>query len=283
MKIKNLILGLGVINFISNAQIAIPSLSPSATVIQQIGVIEAKVEYSRPSLRGRKVFGEVVKFNEAWRTGANSTTKISFSDTVIIAGKKIAPATYALYTIPRLDNWTIVLSKNAWAYAWDQKESDDAVRLTVKPEMVSPLVETFTIGFANLTKTNADLTMTWENMAVKFTIVTDADKKVMADIDNKVNSFDTYWAAANYYFDNNKDINKALEWSKIASAKNPQFWNVSLIAKIQSKMGDCASAVETAKKAIELAKAANNEDNVKSNQKLIAECPVVVTPSKKKK
>lgn len=283
MKIKHIIVGLGLAFSASFAQISLPSLSPSATLSQQIGVVYANIEYCRPSVRGRKIFGEVVKYGEAWRTGANGTTKISFTDTVMIAGSKIAPATYALYTIPKADSWTVVLSKNNSAYAWDQKEADDVVRLVVKPEVASPLVESFTIAFTNLTKTTADLTLSWENTMIKFTISTDADKKIMADITNKVNNFDTYWAASNYYFDNNKDMNKALEWAKIASAKNPQFWNMQFLAKVQAKMGDCAGANETGKKAMEMAVIAKSNESIKAIQKIMADCPVVAAPTKKKK
>ncbi len=283
MKINNIILGIGFACTTTFAQIALPSLSPSAKLSQQIGVAYANIEYSRPSVRGRKIFGELVKYGEAWRTGANESTKISFTDTVMIAGTKIAPATYALYTIPKADSWTVVLSKNATAYAWDQKEADDAVRIVVKPELATPMIETLSLSFANLTKTSADLVLAWENTSLKFTISTDADKKIMADIDKKINSFDNYWAASNYYFDNNKDMKKALEWAKMASAIYPQYWNLQFLAKVQSKMGDCAGANETAKKAIEMATIAKNENSVKENQKIIAECPVVAAPSKKKK
>lgn len=134
----------------SIAQINTPALSSAATVTQKIGIVESKIEYSRPSARGRKVFGEVVKLNQMWRTGANETTKITFSDTVIIAGKKIAGGTYSLYTIPSTTEWTIILGKNIYAYAWDHKESDDVVRLKVPVMALSPVVETFTINFAML-------------------------------------------------------------------------------------------------------------------------------------
>lgn len=267
----------------SFAQINMPALSSAATVTQKIGIVDAKVEYSRPSARGRKVFGEVVKLNEMWRTGANSPTKVTFSDTVMIAGKKVAGGTYALYTMPSATEWTVILGKNPNAYAWDYKDGDEVVKLKTPVLAMNPIVETFTIDFANVTTKSSDLMISWDNVAVKFAISTDPDKKIMEEIEKKTANVDTYWNSANYYFDNGKDLKKALEWSNVVAEKNPQFWTVHLKAKILNKMGDCVGAQEAAKKSMELATVAKNDDYIKMNTKLIEGCPLPATPSTKKK
>jgi len=265
------------------AQISTPSPSPSATIIQKIGLIEAKIEYSRPSMKGRKIFGDLIPMDKIWRTGANSPTKITFSDSVTIGGKKIGGGSYALYTIPSSAAWTVILSKNASAGAGDYKEGDEAVKFTA-PFVLSPIaVETFTLGFANVTTNASDITLTWENTNVKFAVTTEHDAKIMAEIKKKIENTDTYWNAANYYYDNNKDLKTALEYSNKVIEKNPQFWTQHLKAKILVKLNDCAGAVEAAKKSIELATAAKNDDYIKMNTKLIESCPVpAATPSKKK-
>lgn len=254
------------------AQLNTPITSPPATITQKVGIMEAKIEYNRPSARGRKVFGDVVPFDQPWRTGANAPTKITFSDSVIIGGKKIAGGTYAFYTIPGQKEWTIILGKNPTKYAWDHKEEDDAVRFKVASETLPYNVESFTIEFANLGRFTADVVLKWETTSVKFPIENDGDKKIMAEIKSKIESVDLYWQSANYYFDNNKDLKQALEWINKVVEKNPQFWTYHAKAKIHSKLGDCKAAGEAAKRSTELAKAAKNEEYVKMNEKLIAEC-----------
>ncbi len=256
----------------TNAQLNTPITSPPASVTQKVGIIDVKVEYNRPSVKGRKIFGDLLPFDKIWRAGANAPTKITFSDSILIGGKKIAGGTYSLYAIPGEKEWTIILGKNATKQAGDHKEEDDAVRFKVTAETLPYLVESFTIEFANLGKFTADVVLKWENTSVKFPIENDGDKKIMAEIKSKTENTDTYWASANYYFDNGKDLKQALEWTNKVIEKNPQFWTIHLKAKILAKQGDCKGAAEAAKKSIELAKTANNTDYVKMNEKLIADC-----------
>ncbi|MFN0048289.1 MAG: DUF2911 domain-containing protein [Cytophagales bacterium] len=258
--------------FQSFSQINAPITSPPSTVTQKVGIIDVKVEYNRPSVKGRKIFGDLLPFGKPWRTGANSPTKITFSDSVIISGKKIAGGTYALYSIPNAKEWTIIFGKKTNVNADNHKEEDDAIRFNVPVETVAYLTESFAFGFENLGKFSADLVLKWENTAVRFGIENDADSKIMADIKSKTDNTDTFWAAANYYFDNGKDLKQALEWANKVIEKNPKFWTIHLKAKILAKMGDCKAAVEAAKKSFDMAKTEKNDDYVKMNEKLIADC-----------
>lgn len=266
------------------AQIKIPAPSPSATVIQNIGLVEAKVEYSRPSAKGRKVFGEVVPMDKIWRTGANSPTKLTFSDSVTISGKKIPGGSYALYTIPGAASWTVILNPKASVAAWDYKEGDEIVKFSVPASASAAMVESFTIGFSNLGATSADLFLSWEKTTVSFGISTNPDAKIMGDIKKYVvENTGNLWSAVNYYLDANKDMNQALEWVNKVVEKNKQYWTLHGKAKVLARLGRCAEAVAVAKESMEMAQKDDDQAYVMNNKKLIESCPVPATPEKKKK
>lgn len=256
-----------------------PAASPSSKIEQTIGLSTVTVEYSRPSMRGRKIFGGLEPYGELWRTGANASTKFKFSDDVTIEGNKVPAGEYALYTIPGESEWTIIIHKNTKLWGdggTDYKPEEDLVRFKVKPEQNPRQVETFTINFANFTQDAADVELLWENTIVPFTIKTDVDSKVMSQIQEQVInatnvSPNAYAAAASYYFNTNKDLKQALEWMKKANATDPKFYNVHTQAKIQAQLKDYKGAIKTAEKSIELAKAANNSDYVSLNEKAITE------------
>ena len=258
-----------------NAQLSTPRPSPNAIVSQNIGLADVKVAYSRPQMKGRKIFGGVVAYNKMWRTGANSPTKVSITDTISINGVKVVPGDYALYTIPGEAEWTIIFGKNPNVSAGEYKDDQDAARFKVKPETLPSQVETFTIGFSNLTNASADFEISWEKTLVRFKITNDYDAKVMAQINEKMGvDANLYYQAGSYYNENNKDLNKALEWVTKATDKNPQFYMLHTKAVIQQKLKDCKSALVTAQKSIELSKKANNDEYVKFNEKLISDCGV---------
>lgn len=167
----------------SHAQIAMPAPSPTATLEQKIGLTDFKVVYSRPSMKGRSIFGDLVPFGEVWRTGANNPSKLTFGDAVKVGGNDLPAGTYALYTIPNENEWTIIISKNielcgSMGYTAD----DDAFRFTVPVQQASPAVETFTIDIANINMSMAHLRLSWENSLVEIPIVAEVDSKVMAQI-----------------------------------------------------------------------------------------------------
>lgn len=269
--------------FTANAQINMPRPSPEARVMQKIGMAEVTINYCRPQAKGRKIFGEVVPFDKIWRTGANSPTKISISDSISINGKKIAAGEYGFYTIPNATEWTIILGKNASTYAGEYKDDQEVARFKVKPEMITNMVEAFTINFVNVTPTAADVELSWEKTAVRFKLGYDADAKVMADIKNKTElDANALSQAAGYYYDTNRDLNQALKWITTATDKNPQFWTLHTKAKIQSKLKDYKGAIATAQKSMEMAKSAKNEEYVKFNEKLIVEATAAMSAGSEK-
>ncbi|WP_347160148.1 DUF2911 domain-containing protein [Pontibacter chitinilyticus] len=259
--------------------IKMPASSPSSKVEQAVGLSTVTVDYSRPSMRGRQIFGDLVPYDKLWRTGANGSTDITFSDEVSIAGNKVPAGKYALYTIPGKDQWTVVLHKNTelWGDGGkDYKPEQDQLRFDVKPQQNSRKVETFTIDFANLTNNSADVELLWDNVVVPFTIQTDVDSKVMSQIQQQVVKGtsvtpDLYASAANYYFNTDKDLPQALTWIKKANEKDAKFYNLHTQAKIQAKMKNYKEAIKTAEQSMALAQKEGNQDYVALNQKAIAD------------
>jgi hypothetical protein len=283
MKIKKIRTGLAAmmivsLAFVSNTnaqQLKTPAPSPTQTLDQAFGLSNIKIEYSRPSVKGRTVYGDLVPFGKIWRTGANAATKITFGDSVKVEGKMLKPGTYALYTIPNKDSWDIMFYNdlNLGGSVADYKTSDEVLRVKVKPVTVPNKTETFTINVADITPSSANIELDWENTRVAFQVTTDIDDKVMKNIEASMEKDSRpYFSAANYYYENNKDMNKALEWVNTAISQNPKaFYMVHLKAKIQMRMKDTKGAIETAEKSMALAKEAKSEDYVRLNEKLIAE------------
>jgi Protein of unknown function (DUF2911) len=260
--------------FNSNAQqIKTPSPSTPQFVKQDFGLSAIELSYSRPNVKGRTIFGDLVPFGKVWRTGANQATTVTFGDTVIIGGTKIFPGKYGLLTIPAEKEWTIIITKqldvtNPAAYKPDQ----DIVRVNAPVDDLPFSVETFTIMFGNVTGSSCDLELIWDKTVVALPIKTDIDTKIMAQIDEAFNKDNhPYFAAATYYLDNGKDLNKALEWFNKATDQNPNaYFMFYQKARCQGKLGKKQDAIATAQKSIQLAKDANNSDYVTLNEKLIA-------------
>jgi hypothetical protein len=259
---------------LAQAQITPPAPSPAASVTQTVGLTNISVNYSRPSARGRVIFGDLVKYDRVWRTGANQATRISFSDEVTIEGNKLAKGEYAIMSFPNPNEWTVVFSKNLNTGEGNYKQEEDALRVKVKP-MTSPTkIETFTISFTDLGMNSANLEFAWENTVVRLKIETDVDAKVekqIADFTNPNKDANGFFQAASYYFNNNKDINKAYEWIVKSTSMQPQYWTMYLRAQIEMKMKKYKDAIASAEKSMEMAKAANNMQYVEFNEKLLAE------------
>ena len=264
------------VTLFAQEQIKTPRPSPGATLTQEIGVMEVSIKYSRPGKKDREIFGGLVPFGELWRTGANSTTSFRISDDATVEGKKVPAGEYGLYTIPNKDEWTIILNKNLGSGTGAYKEEDDVARFTIKPENIQHTVETFTIEFDNIRDNWAYVVLSWENTLVKFKIEFDVDSKVMGQIEKEMSDPEkthenNFFAAANYYYNNDKDMDKALTWVNKAIEKNSDaYWMIRLKSQIQAKLGDYKAAIETAKIGIEAAKKANNDQYVKYNQDAIA-------------
>jgi len=266
-------------SFQASAQIQMPAPSPLGSVTQRVGLSDITVKYSRPSTKGRKIFGETVSYGKPWRTGANQATVISFKDEITVEGTKVPAGEYAIYTIPAENEWTVVMNKNTklGGSTGDYKEAEDVARFKVKPTKTNDKTETFAINFTDLTPATANVELLWENTSVKFKIMTEVESKVMAQIQDKVINGganvtpDMYASAAVYYFENNKDNKLALDWIKKANEKDAKFWNLHTQAKIEAKNKDYKNAIKTAEKSIAAAKEAKNDDYVRMNEKAIAE------------
>ena len=168
----------------SSAQVKMPAPSPTQTVKQDFGIGNITLTYSRPSAKGRKIYGDLVPYNKVWRTGANAATRIVFSDPVEIDGKKIDTGTYVLYTIPDVNSWEIILNKGLTNWGSDgYKESEDVVRFKVVPSKNKNKIETFTMEFTNVTPTNCALEIKWEKTAVVIPIAANFRDKVKAQIE----------------------------------------------------------------------------------------------------
>lgn len=275
----------GVMSF---AQIKTPQPSPTASFKQAFGLGEISVNYSRPQVKGRVIFGDLVPFDKMWRTGANASTKVTFTDDVTIEGNKLAAGEYAMYTIPGKAEWTIIFHKNTkmWGLGdpGDYKEENDALRVKVKSQALSSSVENFTISVSDVAASTCKMNLEWEKTKVSFAISTDIDSKISASIEKTLNpkpEASSYYSAASYYYENDKDLNKAIEWVNIAIAGNPTaFWMVHLKAKIYKKMNNKAAAIEAANASKEIAAKAGNADYVALNEKLIAEMSAPVAPKK---
>ncbi|HTI60002.1 DUF2911 domain-containing protein [Mucilaginibacter sp.] len=246
-----------------------PQLSSTQTIEQDLGLGKITLTYSRPNVKGRKIFGGMEPYGVVWRTGANAATIIKFSDDVIINGTKIPAGEYGLFSIPDPNEWTVILNKtaNQWG-AYTYKQTDDILRFKVKTMKYADPLETLTFQFNNVDRTKCDLEMRWENISFSFPITTEVDSKIMANIDDVMNNDKKpYFDAALYYYENNKDLTKALEWISTAEKEHPQsaFYKVWK-ARIQLKMGDKAGALKTAQEGVKLAKADNDPEYMRLNQ-----------------
>lgn len=273
-----LIAGMAAMFMVAEAQIQTPAASPAGSVSSTIGLTDVKIEYFRPSLKGRKIFGEkdvMYPHGTIWRTGANSGTKISFSDDVKVENIDVPKGEYLIFTWPNANEWTVSLYKdisiggNTNAY----DASKEAAKFKVKTKKLAEKVETFTISIDDIAADNktAKVTLKWENTAVPFTVAVDYDEKVMKSIEasTKVNP-GNYFQAAVYYLETGRDLNKALEWMNMALESNPKaFWMLHQKARIQKALGDKKGATETATASLNAAKAANNRDYQTMNEDLI--------------
>lgn len=258
----------------ADAQLRTPAPSPTQTVKQDFGLSNIELSYSRPSVKGRKIFGDIVPFGAVWRTGANSATTITFGDEVTIGGTKVAAGKYGLLTIPGKKSWIIIISKQTDVTSPSTYKQDmDVIRFTADVNSMKSSTETFTIQFANIKPTSCEVQIMWDKSAVVLPISTDIDAKIMASIDQAMKGDKPpYFQAAMYYMDNGKDLNQALAWfNKAVEAQPDAFWVQHQWANCLAKLGQKNEAKAAAQKSKELAMAAKNDDYVKLNDKLLKE------------
>ncbi len=252
-----------------------PAPSPAQTLKQSFALSEITVEYSRPSAKGRAIYGDLVPFGKTWRTGANGATKITFGENVTVEGMAVPAGTYALYSIPNKDSWELMLYKDLTlgGNVADYKATEELMRFKVKPTMLAGKVETFTVNIADIAPNMANIELLWETTRVAFSVKADIETKIMKNIETSL-ATDTrpYFQAATYYFENGKDIKKAAEWANKALENNPKaYWIALLKAKIQMKMMDKKGALITAADVVKLATEGKNDDYVKMGEQALAD------------
>ena len=277
MKKIILFLGCTLLSFSMSAQIQTPAPSPSAKLQQKVGLTDVTIEYSRPSKKGRTVFGDLVPYGKVWRTGANAKTKITFSDDVKVGGKELKAGTYAILTKPDAQKWEVIFYTDTEGGApaeLDQSKVAASVSAEVFPIPFD--VETFTIDLNNLTNNGANLEFIWEKVYVAVPIEVPTQTKAMESI-NRVMAgpgpYD-YFQAASYYFQEDKDINKAKEWidkSIENIGEEKPFWMLRQQALIYEKAGDRKGAIKVAKASLAAAEKEGNADYVKMNQDSLKE------------
>ncbi|MEM9142712.1 MAG: DUF2911 domain-containing protein [Bacteroidota bacterium] len=258
------------------AQVKAPAPSPFSKLEQKVGLTDITVEYSRPSMRGRTIFGGLVPYDELWRTGANAYTLVSFSDDVQIGGKAVAAGTYSIFTKPGKQNWEIILYTDTDGGGtprnWD--EGKVAARVMAPVRELPFSVETFTITFGDLNNNSAELVLTWENSYVGVTIDVPTAMKAQKSIDAVLGgpTANDYYAAASYYFEEGKDMKQAKEWIDKAVSMNPEaFWMSRRQSLIYEKLGDMKGAISAAKNSIKAAKARGNDQYVQMNEASLKE------------
>lgn len=249
-------------------EIQFPAASQHATITQGVGLTDISIDYSRPDMRGREIFGGLVPFDKVWRTGANQPTRIKFSDAVKIEGKDVPAGEYAFYTIPSRDEWTIILSKNLklWG-AYGYKPDSDALRVNVKPTALANPVETFTISFDDLQDNGATISLVWDKTRVPVSLTTNTIEKVNAEIQDALKDPKSvkpifYYQAASFYYDHDKDLAQAGEWvdQAIKEQQPARYFLYYKKAQIEAKLGHKEEAKAAAEKSIELLKAEKEPD-----------------------
>lgn len=257
-------------------QLETPQPSPKGRIEQKVGIMDVSISYSRPGIKGRKIFGDLVPYGQVWRTGANDPTTITFSDSVKLEGRDVPPGTYSLYTIPGENEWTIIINRKTKGEA-QRDEKEDVTTFTVKPIRMASTIETFTITIADVTTTSANVELAWENTMVRFRTEFDVDGRVMAAIRRSMENpygavAGMYYQSANYYFTTGKDLNLALEWvNKSLEINQKPYWVWRLKSQIQAALKDYKGAIATAETGKLRAKEAGNQQYVKFNEDAIRE------------
>ena len=247
---------------IATAQLKLPVLSPTSTITQEFATSKIEITYSRPSMKGRVIFGDLVPYNQVWRTGANAATKVMFGEEVVIAGTSIKPGSYSLYTVPGTSEWEVIINTNTGSWGsngYDTK--DDVVRFTIKPTTLTAPVETFTIGVGNITYKTCTIDLAWDRTHVSIPVKADNNARLMKEIEQAIERPNIpYRAAAQYYLSTNQNLDKALDYAQRSAAANPkQYWQHMLVAEIAAKVNNATVCREAVAKVRELTKGTDGE------------------------
>lgn len=259
-------------------KITTPQSSPIARVEQRVGLTDISIEYSRPGVKGRTIFGNLVPYGKTWRTGANANTTITFSTDVTIDGNIIKAGSYGIYSVPNKDIWEVLFysetNKRGVPKDWD--ESKVVFKTNVEAVGMPMNIETFTIMFNELTNSSAVMGLLWEQTFIGIKIEVPTDQIVMGTINKVMSSNPTandYYNAAIYYNHQNKDLQQANEWMEKAMSltEKPAFWQLRQQSLIVAKIGNAKKAIEIAKKSLALSKEAENDAYIKMNTESLKE------------
>jgi hypothetical protein len=264
--------------FSANAQIKTPAPSPSQKIEQMVGLTDVTLEYSRPSMKGRKIFGGLQDYGKVWRTGANKNTTLTFSTDFMVGGETLKAGTYALFTIPGEKTWDVILYSDAsnWGTPGKWDDTKVAAKITVTPEIMAMPVETFTITFDNLTNNSAVVGILWENTYVGLKFETPTDAMVSKQITAVMNGPEAgdYYASAVYYLQSDNDIKKAQMWIDKAikmSSDAPKYWMLRQQSLIHAKAGNTKGAIAAAKESLKHAEIAKSAGYIKMNKASLKE------------
>lgn len=278
MKKHVLFIFLLAVSVVGYSQIETPQPSPTAKMEQKVGLTDVTLEYSRPSMRGRTIFGDLVPYGTLWRTGANANTTITFSDDVTVDGQTLKAGSYAIYTIPNEKSWDVIFytDTNNWGTPQTWDDSKVAAKVTANVYAMPMKIDTFTMTFDHLSSGGATLGMLWENAYVGVPFNVPTDNKVLANINDVMSGNPTandYFAAAVYYLQELKDIKTAKEWidKAMSMTEKPAYWQLRQQSLIYAKFGDKKGAIEIAKKSLAGAEKAGNQDYVKMNNDSLKE------------
>ena len=264
--------------FTTFSQVKTPQASPKSKLIQNVGLTEITIEYFRPSIKGRNIMSDLVPFGEIWRTGANNISTITFNDQVAIDNKLIPKGKYSLLTKPNKKSWDIYLLKHNKDKSVLNiiKNWDDQIiisELNIPVISTNNKVETFTIDINDITNNGANINLTWENTLIKIPVDVLSKQKVLESIKeivmNDPSAYDLY-NSASYYLQEEEDLNLAKKWiNKAVEIDSTKYWMFRLQAVIHNKLNLNKDAIIAAKKGLELAKKAENNDHIRMNLKSI--------------
>ena len=256
-----------------NAQ-ELPQPSSAAEIHQRVGLTDFTLIYSRPNIKGRVIFGDLVPYSEIWRAGANAATSIEFSSDIELNGNKISAGKYAIYITPEKESWTIVLNTNwdTWgANGYD--EANNVVSFTADVKSKENSNESFTIGFNSILADNAVLSFTWANVIVNVDVAASSKEQATANIEEKLKelegAYGTYNSIAKFYLENGDNVN-GLKYALLSVEAGEKFWNVKTLSEAYAANGDYKSAIKTAEKSLEMSEKAEYKPYIKMNTENLA-------------
>lgn len=256
------------------AQVRLPEASPTQTITQNFGLGKIELSYSRPSVKGRRIFGDFIEYGQVWRTGANSNTIVKFSDPVTIEGKTMEAGTYSLYTIPNVDFWWLVLNRSTKNWGTDgYNDSLDVLKIRVLPGKTKTKTETLSFQFEDMEPGSCKLVMNWDRTRIEVPIQNTFKQTVSRQLDTELQGEKKpYWVAAQFYNEYENEPAKAYPFVVKATDENPKaYWMWLYRARLEKKLGRKNEAVSSAEKASGLATAAKNGTYVKMSNELLTE------------